>query len=91
MLPSVAASSFDAFNLSDVGEYLSPAEFDTLLREVRRTASHGARIAWWNLLAPREHPEDLDASLETRAADSAALHERAQAFFYSQLVLEVAR
>jgi S-adenosylmethionine-diacylglycerol 3-amino-3-carboxypropyl transferase len=70
VLPSVAASSFDAFNLSDVGEYLSPAEFDTLLREVRRTASHGARIAWWNLLAPREHPADLDASLDVRAADS---------------------
>ncbi len=91
VLPGLDASSLDAFNLSDVGEYLSPAAFHTLLREVRRTASHGARIAWWNLLAPREHPADLDASLDVRAADSVALHERAQAFFYSRFVLEVAR
>jgi S-adenosylmethionine-diacylglycerol 3-amino-3-carboxypropyl transferase len=91
VLPGLAAASLDAFNLSDVGEYVSPAAFHALLREVRRTASRGARIAWWNLLAPREHPADLDASLEVRAADSAALHERAQAFFYSRFVLEVAR
>jgi S-adenosylmethionine-diacylglycerol 3-amino-3-carboxypropyl transferase len=91
VLPGLAASSLDAFNLSDVGEYVSPFAFHALLREVRRTAAHGARITWWNLLAAREHPADLDAALELRAADSAALHERAQSFFYSRFVLEVAR
>jgi S-adenosylmethionine-diacylglycerol 3-amino-3-carboxypropyl transferase len=91
VLPGLAASSLDVFNLSDVGEYVSAAAFHALLREVRRSAAPGARLAWWNLLAPREHPADLDASLELRAGASAVLHERARAFFYSRFVLEVAR
>jgi S-adenosylmethionine-diacylglycerol 3-amino-3-carboxypropyl transferase len=91
VLPGLADSSLDAFNLSDVGEYVSPFGFHALLREVRRRAAPGARLAWWNLLAPREHPADLDAALELRAADAAALHDRAQAFFYSRFVLETAR
>ena len=91
VLPGLASSSLDAFNLSDVGEYVSPVAFHALLREVRRTAARGARVAWWNLLAEREHPPDLDESFEPRAAAAAALHERAQAFFYSRFVLEVAR
>ena len=91
VLPALAASSLDAFNLSDVGEYVSPGTFHALLREVRRTASSGARLAYWNLLARRSHPPDLDASLELREAWSEALNERAQAFFYSRFVLEVAR
>jgi S-adenosylmethionine-diacylglycerol 3-amino-3-carboxypropyl transferase len=91
VLPGLPSSVLDAFNLSDVGEYLSPAAFHALLREVRRTARSGARIAWWDLLAPREHPRDLDAALDHRAAESAALSERARTFFYSRFVLEVAR
>jgi S-adenosylmethionine-diacylglycerol 3-amino-3-carboxypropyl transferase len=91
VLLRLVPSSLDAFNLSDVGEYVSPAAFHALLREVRRSASPGARLAWWSLLAPREHPADLDPVLETRAAESAVLHARAQAFFYSRFVLEVAR
>jgi S-adenosylmethionine-diacylglycerol 3-amino-3-carboxypropyl transferase len=91
VLPELAGSSLDAFNLSDVGEYVSSEAFHALLREVRRTAGSGARLAWWNLLAARQHPSDLDASLERRVTVSAALHERAQTFFYSGFVLEVAR
>ena len=91
VLPSLSASSLDAFNLSDVGEYLSAEAFHRLLREVCRAAAAGARVAYWNLLAPRGHPPDLDASLDHRAAAAAALHGRAQAFFYSRFVLEVAR
>jgi S-adenosylmethionine-diacylglycerol 3-amino-3-carboxypropyl transferase len=91
MLPGLPAATVDAFNLSDVGEYVSAAAFHALLREVRRTASRGARVTWWDLLALREHPSDLDSTLELRAGASAALHERAQAFFYSRFVLEVAR
>jgi len=91
LLPGLPASTVDAFNLSDVGEYVSAAAFQALLREVRRTASRGARVTWWDLLALREHPPDLDSTLELRAGASAALHERAQAFFYSRFVLEVAR
>jgi S-adenosylmethionine-diacylglycerol 3-amino-3-carboxypropyl transferase len=91
VLPTLAAASLDAFNLSDVGEYVPPPAFHALLREVRRTARDAARIAYWNLLAPRGHPADLDASLEHRATASTALHEQARAFFYSRFVLEVAR
>jgi S-adenosylmethionine:diacylglycerol 3-amino-3-carboxypropyl transferase len=82
-------ASVDAFNLSDVAEYMSATEFARLLVALHRVASPGARFAYWNLLAPRRRPEGLADRLATR--DAAALHGEARAFFYQALVLEVAR
>lgn len=72
--------AFDAFNLSDVFEYLSPAASDSLFGLVAEAARPGARIAYWNLLAERRAPGG--AGLRPLDALSARLHREDKAPFY---------
>ena len=78
-----APGEFDRFNLSDVFEYVSPAHYEALLADIVRTARTGARLAYWNLLAPRSRPESLAARLRPLAALAGSLHASDRAFFYS--------
>ena len=57
---------------------------------LRPVAAPGARLAYWNLFAPRHRPTEMAGWLVPRAEVARALHLRAQAFFYGALVLEVA-
>jgi S-adenosylmethionine-diacylglycerol 3-amino-3-carboxypropyl transferase len=82
---------FDCFNLSDIFEYMSPENYARQLARVISLASCGARLAYWNMLAPRHHPADLSGQLEDLACLSARLFARDQAFFYSAFVLEQVR
>jgi S-adenosylmethionine-diacylglycerol 3-amino-3-carboxypropyl transferase len=83
--------SLDAFNLSNVAEYMDEPGYHRLLQGVRRVAAPGARLAYWNLLASRHRPASMAAWLEEREAEAARLHRGARAFFYRDLVLEVVR
>jgi len=87
-LADVGAASVDRFNLSDVFEYMTPAEYQDSLDAVARTARPGARVVYWNLLAPRSRPEALSGRLRPLDALAAGLHERDRAFFYQRLVVE---
>jgi S-adenosylmethionine-diacylglycerol 3-amino-3-carboxypropyl transferase len=87
----LAPASIDAFNLSDVAEYMDVARYHRLLLGLRRVAAPGARLAYWNLLVERRRPEFLRDLLEAQVDLGQALHDRAQAFFYRAFVLEVAR
>ena len=91
VLAELPARSVDAFNLSDVAEYMDTDRHQRLLRAVHRAAAPGARVVYWNLLAPRSRPEAMADRLEPRAGEAAALHAQAHAFFYRALVIEVAR
>ena len=91
VLAILPSRSIDAFNLSDVAEYMDLATYHRLLAAIRRVAAPGARLAYWNLLANRRRPEAMNAWLEPREEEAARLHEEARAFFYRRLVLEVAR
>lgn len=91
VLATVPAHRFDAFNLSDVPEYMDLGAYHALLEAVARSAAPGARVAYWNLLAPRRRPAALGHCLDERLERAQALHARAQAPFYRALVLEVAR
>jgi S-adenosylmethionine-diacylglycerol 3-amino-3-carboxypropyl transferase len=90
-LLSVAPRSIDAFNLSNVAEYMSLRGYHRLLGGVRRAAAPGARVAYWNLLAPRHRPARMGSWLEERAELARRLHAAARTFFYDALVLEVVR
>lgn len=79
---------FDCFNLSDIFEYMSPSSYEQLLRLIVSSASPGARIAYWNMLAPRHRPESMAATLRPLTDLSAQLFARDQAFFYSAVVVE---
>jgi S-adenosylmethionine-diacylglycerol 3-amino-3-carboxypropyl transferase len=79
---------FDCFNLSDIFEYMSPEGYESLLRLIISHSQPGARLAYWNMLAPRSRPQSLASQLEPLAQLSAALFARDKAFFYSAFVVE---
>jgi S-adenosylmethionine-diacylglycerol 3-amino-3-carboxypropyl transferase len=73
---------FDGFNLSDVFEYMSPAEHERCYGSLLNQARPGARLAYWNMLVPRHLPsvfKDRVQALDDLARD---LHERDRAVFY---------
>ncbi len=79
---------FDCFNLSDIFEYMSPSSYEQLLKLIVSSARPGARLAYWNMLAPRHRPESMAADLRPLAELSAQLFARDRAFFYSAFVVE---
>jgi S-adenosylmethionine-diacylglycerol 3-amino-3-carboxypropyl transferase len=82
---------YDAFNLSDIFEYMSESNTAGLLETMLGYSRPGARIAYWNMLAPRSRPESLAACLKSCDEEAAALFARDRAFFYSRFVIEEVR
>ena len=78
----------DAFNLSDIFEYMSPHAHQTAYGAVLAAARPGARLAYWNMMAPRRAPPALAGRVRTRSGVEAALKPRDKAFFYSDFVVE---
>ncbi len=83
--------SIDAFNLSDVAEYMDSGRFAGFLSALRRAAAPGARLAYWNLFVDRERPAEHAGWLAAHGERARRLHEQSRVFFYSRLVLEVVR
>jgi S-adenosylmethionine-diacylglycerol 3-amino-3-carboxypropyl transferase len=80
--------SFDAFNLSDIFEYMSASHHEALLRRIARVGRSGARLVYWNTLVDRRRPESLAKQLRSLPDLSQRLHGRDQAFFYCAMVVE---
>ncbi|MEM6328348.1 MAG: DUF3419 family protein [Bacteroidota bacterium] len=80
--------SFDGFGLSDVFEYVDEPHAADLLERIARAGRPGARIAYWNLLAPRSRPPSLADRIRPLPNLSAALHARDRAPFYRAFVVE---
>ncbi|MEM9386783.1 MAG: DUF3419 family protein [Pseudomonadota bacterium] len=81
----------DAFNLSDIFEYMSPQAHEAAYRAVLATARSGARIAYWNMMAPRRAPPSLANQVITLQALEQDLAPRDKAFFYRTFVVEQVR
>lgn len=79
---------FDCFNLSDIFEYMSQENYEQLLRTILSHANRGARLAYWNMLAPRSRPESLAAQLKPLKEVADRLFAQDKAFFYSAFVVE---
>ncbi|MEO5915535.1 MAG: DUF3419 family protein [Luteolibacter sp.] len=79
---------YDAFNLSDIFEYMSAENTRDLLERIIAGANPGARLAYWNMLAPRSRPESLADRLKSCGAEADALFAEDRAFFYSRFVVE---
>lgn len=73
---------FDAFNLSDIFEYMDAPTFETCARELAGAANDGAVLAYWNMMVPRSLPAVAPAHFQTRPALARSLHQRDKAFFY---------
>ena len=91
LLESEPDSRYDAFNLSDIFEYMSEANTEALLRRLVAASNPRARLAYWNMLAPRSRPESMSRLLEPRASESSVLFHEDRAFFYSRFVVEEVR
>jgi S-adenosylmethionine-diacylglycerol 3-amino-3-carboxypropyl transferase len=82
---------FDAFNLSDCFEWMSPREAEVAYARVLDAARPGARLCYWNLLVDRRRPERF----ATRVIDDEALARELSAidrcFFYDRVVVERVR
>ncbi|HWI56179.1 MAG TPA: DUF3419 family protein [Bacillota bacterium] len=80
--------NFDRFNLSDIFEYMSPDNYEQLLRRLLRASRPGARLAYWNMLTPRSRPESMAHQLRPLAKLAQQLFAQDKAWFYSAFVLE---
>ncbi len=78
----------DACNLSDIFEYMSEDNTARLLGELCRVCRPGARLAYWNMLAPRSRPDALAGQLRPLDELSESLFKQDKAFFYSRFVVE---
>ena len=76
----------DGWNLSDVFEYMSPAEHEAAYAGILDATRPGGRLVYWNMMTPRSVPASLSARV--RSHDASALHARDRAFFYRALVIE---
>ncbi|MCB1750823.1 MAG: BtaA family protein [Gammaproteobacteria bacterium] len=81
----------DCFNLSDIFEYMSQPGYEKLLEILVAHARPGARLAYWNMLAPRSRPPSMADRLISEEQMAAQLHRRDKAFFYSRFILEAVR
>jgi S-adenosylmethionine-diacylglycerol 3-amino-3-carboxypropyl transferase len=88
LLESEPSARFDAYNLSDIFEYMSDASTETLLRRLVSSSSKGARLAYWNMLAPRSRPASMSDLLEPLEDLAQSCFAQDRAFFYSRFVVE---
>ncbi|MEI6177268.1 MAG: DUF3419 family protein [Verrucomicrobiota bacterium] len=79
---------YDAFNLSDIFEYMSETNTAALLEKIADAANPGARLAYWNMLAPRSRPDAMAGRLLSCDAEAERLFAEDRAFFYSRFVVE---
>lgn len=82
------ANSIDCFNLSDVFEYSSQAEYEQLLQQCINAGRHGGRLAYWNMLVQRQRPEHMSGRLKPMSELARSLHAQDRAWFYSAFVIE---
>jgi S-adenosylmethionine-diacylglycerol 3-amino-3-carboxypropyl transferase len=88
LLAGLEPASIDAFNLSDIFEYMPEPAYHSLLAALVRSGRKGARLAYWNMLVPRRRPASLAAQLSPLTALAGRLAAEDKAFFYSAFVVE---
>jgi S-adenosylmethionine-diacylglycerol 3-amino-3-carboxypropyl transferase len=69
-------------------EYMSTDNYQRVLGRAVAAARPGARLAYWNMLAPRRRPESMAAQLQPQSRLADRLHRADRAFFYSAFVVE---
>jgi S-adenosylmethionine-diacylglycerol 3-amino-3-carboxypropyl transferase len=82
------AHSIHRFNLSDIFEYISPENTRAMLEKIVRAGASGARLAYWNTLAPRSRPDDMADQIAALENLATTLHAQDKAFFYCRFVVE---
>ncbi len=78
----------DAFNLSDIFEYMDTEEFRRCAQTLLNAAAPGARLAYWNMLVPRSIAEIFPDQVTRNDTRSHELFLRDKAFFYQNYHLD---
>ncbi len=78
----------DCFNLSDIFEYMSPAAHQAAYGAILAASKPGARIAYWNMMAPRRAPGAHVSRVTANTALEQELKPADKAFFYNDFVIE---
>ncbi len=79
---------FDAFNLSDIFEYLSIDLSTQVYKKLLSVAKPGARLAYWNAFVARECPVELHGSVTHLTELSSNLFRLDRAFFYQRFLVD---
>ncbi len=87
-LPRLEGERVQGYNLSDIFEYMSEVNYHALLERLVGAAGSGSRLAYWNMLVPRQRPESMASQLRSLSDCAKKLHQQDKAFFYSSFVLE---
>ena len=85
-LEGVEPGTIDCFNLSDVFEYVSEESYRNTLEIINDRARTGARLAYWNMLAPRTSNSE---SIKRDQEASSNLYAQDKTFFYTRFNREV--
>ena len=80
--------AFDAFNLSDIFEYMDEAGFRAAAADLAALARPGARLCYWNMMVPRDLAAIDPSSFQSLRDEAAALFARDRAFFYGTFHLD---
>lgn len=76
----------DAWNLSDIFEYMGPEAWLLERNRILSYSNIGAKLAYWNMMVPRIPPED--GKTQRDATREKALYTQDKAFFYSAFIVE---
>ncbi len=85
---ALTEQKYDAYNLSDIFEYMSDKNTQSLLKTIHARSNSGARIVYWNMLAPRQSAPCLHDKIKPLEQISSDLFQQDKAFFYSKFVIE---
>lgn len=81
-------NSISGFNLSDIFEYMSQAAMQNIYEKMITKSKPGARIAYWNMLAPRSCPKELEGKVRNNKALSNKMFLKDKTFFYSSFYID---
>ena len=82
-MEQAASGGVDGWNLSDIFEYMSPEGFRAAYGAILAASNPGARLVYWNMMAPRAMLREYAPRVKPRPDIAAPLAARDQAFFYS--------
>lgn len=90
-LAATDRGTYSAFSLSDIFEWMSPAEHERVLRATIRAARAGARLCYYNNLVLRRCPASLAQAFETDETFGDLLHRQDRSFLYRRFAIERVR
>jgi S-adenosylmethionine-diacylglycerol 3-amino-3-carboxypropyl transferase len=79
----------DAFNLSDIFEYMSYESMSEVYKKIIDSASGGARVVYWNMLVDRKCPKCFLDKVTRDEKKCKEFLDRDKAFFYSKFIIEL--